>query len=386
MNVNMRTDLSSIPVIDAHCHPFPAEQIEITPQQLRDAVSVALRGPTPPENETMLLSRMVVKQLARLLGCEPTWDAAIAARNSTAREGIAKYHRLLFDDARIAMLLADPGYPAEPFISAERFQTVIPCPVIEGYRIERFIPRETFRNSGFTSFVDFVDAFKIKLDEEAARPGVRFFKSVIAYITGLAIRRIPEAEALAAWAERPGAGDPGDKVLRDYLFWVTAMKAKEHNLAFQLHTGHTSNYNPWPNVNPILLSPILNEPEMQDVRLVLVHGGYPYCTEAGYLTSVFPNLSLDLSLMIPWSSIGIAKRIEETLESAPTSKVMYGSDGIHVPELFWISAINTRRALGRVLDGLIDDGVIDGAEAMEIGRDILYRNAERIYGVSIGLA
>jgi predicted TIM-barrel fold metal-dependent hydrolase len=212
---------------------------------------------------------------------------------------------------------------------------------------------------------------------------LRFYKTVIAYMSGLAIRKVGEDEALAAWTARPAFRDPADKVLRDYLFWETALKAREHNLAFQVHTGHTSHINVWPNTNPILMTPLLNEPEMQDARFVLVHGGYPYCTEAGYLTSVYPKISLDLSLMIPWSSIGIARRIEETLESAPTSKIMYGSDGIEVPELYWISALNARKALGRVLDRLIEDGVLDDEEALDVGKDILYRNAERVYGISI---
>jgi predicted TIM-barrel fold metal-dependent hydrolase len=114
-----------------------------------------------------------------------------------------------------------------------------------------------------------------------------------------------------------------------------------------------------------------------------VHGGYPYCTEAGYITSIYPQVFLDLSLMIPWSSIGVARRIRETLETAPTTKVMYASDGIMVPELFWISAHNGRRALGSVLDGFIEDDLIDEPDAWEIARDVLYRTASRVYGVTI---
>jgi predicted TIM-barrel fold metal-dependent hydrolase len=125
----------------------------------------------------------------------------------------------------------------------------------------------------------------------------------------------------------------------------------------------------------------LNQPQMDQVRFVLVHGGYPFNTEAGYIVSIYPHVFLDLSLMIPWSSIGVARRIEETLEFAPTSKVMYGSDGIMVPELFWMSAHMARKALGKVLGGLIDDEIVDTDEAEDIARDIFYRNAERVYSM-----
>lgn len=379
-------NLDAIPVIDTHCHPFPPSQRTITAQLLRDAVSVSLRGETSPLNETMLLSRMMVKGLARFLGCEPTWDSVIAARNARSEQDPAAYNRDLFTDAKVAMVLIDPGFPAE-YIAPADLQAVLPCPVFEGYRIERFTgwysADSAFGESRYASFTEMLDDFRATLDREAAKPGLRYYKSVIAYRTGLAIKKVSPEEAEAAWNEHPNAREPGDKILRDFLFWETALKAREHGIPFQVHTGHTSDSNVWPDVNPILMTPLFNQPEIQDVRFVLVHGGYPFCTEAGYITSVFANIYLDLSLMIPWSSIGIARRIEETLESAPTAKIMYGSDGIMVPELFWMSAHNTRHALARVLERLITDQILDQDQATEVAKDILYRTAERVYGVSI---
>jgi hypothetical protein len=378
-------NFDALPVIDTHCHPFPPEQGAIDSQALLDAIGVALERPASPINESMMLTRMVVKGLAKLLGCAPTLDAVLEARNAIAGPDPAAYNALLFNDAKIVAALADPGFPSR-LIPTEEFAAVLPCPVYEGYRIERFTgwyDDSVFQAGKHASFADFVDEFREILDREAARENVIFYKSVIAYRTGLAINRVSEADAKAAWEAHPVQYDPADKVIRDFLFWETALKAKEHGMPFQVHTGHTSDSNPWPNVNPILLTPLLNEPEMAEVPFVLVHGGYPFCTEAGYITSVFEHVSLDLSLMIPWSSIGIAQRIHETFEFAPTKKVMYGSDGIMGPELFWISALNTRKALSRVLSDLVAEDVLDNDEAMEIAKDIFYRNAERIYGLSI---
>lgn len=378
-------NLEAIPVIDAHGHPFDPTQGEVSSQWMRDAFSEGLSRPSSPANESSFLSRMLVKSLSRLIDCEPTWSGVLEARNALARADHVAYNHRLFTDAGIVAALIDPGFPSN-LIDPADFATVVPCPVFEGYRIERFTgwgEDSVFAEGRHATFADFIDDFRATLDAEAARPGMTFFKTVIAYLTGLSIPSVSDADAMAAWKTHPASGEPADKVLRDFLFRETALKAKEHGVPFQVHTGHTSESNPWPNVNPILLTPLLNDPEMLEVSFVLVHGGYPFCTEAGYLTSVYPNVSLDLSLMIPWSSIGIARRIEETLELAPTDKVMYGSDGIMVPELFWISALNTRKALGRVLDRLVDDDVLDTPEALEVARDIFYRNAERIYGLSI---
>ena len=376
-------DLSHIPVIDAHCHPYPPDQMEITAQHLRDALSVSLHRESAAENESMLLVRMTLRALAGLLDCPRTWEAVIATRNERMRANKSAYLDLLWRDANIGAMLIDPGFPANPAITREVFAAHVPAQVFEGYRIERFFGADAFRTPAYQSLHDLVAAFRAKLDEEAGRPGVRFLKSVIAYRTGLAVEKVDERRAAAAWEAHRSYGDASDKVLRDYLFWIAAEKAAEHNLPFQLHTGHTSIVNRWPNVNPILLTPLFNEPEMQQTRFVLVHSGYPYCTEAGYMTSAYPNLMLDLSLMIPWSSIGIAGRIEQILESAPTSKIMYGSDGIQAPELYWMSAKLGRRALGQVLDKLIATAAIDAEEAREIAEAILFRNAERCYGIRL---
>ncbi|HEU0164538.1 MAG TPA: amidohydrolase family protein, partial [Thermomicrobiales bacterium] len=235
----------------------------------------------------------------------------------------------------------------------------------------------------YATFGDLIDAFRARLDEEAKKPGLVFYKSVIAYLTGLAVGTPTEGEAINAWKARPGFRDPQEKILRDFLFRETALKAIEHDKPFQIHTGHTGVGQPWRNANPIELTSFFNSPGMDDVRFVLVHGGYPFNTEAGHMTVAYPNVFLDFSLMIPWSSIGIARRIEMTLEQAPTSKLMYGSDGIVAPEMYWISAKNGKRALGQVLDGLLAQDVIDEADGIEIAHDILHRTAKRVYGVDI---
>jgi hypothetical protein len=378
-------NLDSIPVIDTHAHPFPPRQTDITWGYLRDAANEASRAATTVDNDSSLLMRMLVKRLAKLLDCPADRDSVLAARNALAEDPGA-YHQLLFADANIAAVLVDPGFPS-PAIEPRDFAAVIPCPIYRGYRIEGFakgpVQEVPFDYGLYASFADLVEEFRAKLDAEAAKPGFTFYKSIIAYRTGLRLTIPSEAAALAAWTSRPEYRTPGEKVLRDFLFHETALKALEHDVAFQVHTGHTSHDQPWPNANPIEMTLFLNEPRMDEVRFVLVHGGYPFNTEAGYITSAYPNVFLDLSLMIPWSSIGVARRIEETLEFAPTTKVMYGSDAIMVPELFWIGAHNGRKALGKVLDGLIADEVLDADEAIDVAEDVLHRTATRVYGVPL---
>lgn len=131
-------DLSSFPVIDAHCHPFPPEQSEITAQMLLDALTVSQHRHASPENESKLLTRMLVRQLSRLLDCKPTLESVDAERNQRASKDATAYNATLIDDANIRLMMIDPGFPSGASITLERFEAVVPCPVVEGYRIERF--------------------------------------------------------------------------------------------------------------------------------------------------------------------------------------------------------------------------------------------------------
>lgn len=377
-------DLSAIPALDDHGHPFAADSVELTADLLRDSISVSLRGVTSTANESMLLSRITVRELARLFDCELTLDAVVAARNRMAAGDYRSYIGTLFADQNISGLLFDPGFPAEPVLRGDEFADLIPVPVWEGYRIERFFPYSgSFHGaageSPSRSFDDTLEAFEVQLDEEAARPGFAFFKTIMAYRTGLSIRPTARAEAASAWDAHRAYGDPQEKVIRDFLVHVTCAKARQYDVPLQMHTGHTSHVNPWPNVNPALLTPFLNQDEIGDTKIVLIHCGYPYSTEAGYLTSVYPLVWTDLSLMIPWASYGIAHRIEQVLESAPTEKVLYGSDGINVPEIAWIGALVGRRGLGQALAAISAAGYLTAGEIDEVAADILHRNAQRLY-------
>ncbi len=57
------------------------------------------------------------------------------------------------------------------------------------------------------------------------------------------------------------------------------------------------------------------------------------------------------------------------------------TDGIGLPELFWLAARWGRRGLGTVLDELIALGALDDGEALAVGRRVLGGNAARIYGL-----
>jgi predicted TIM-barrel fold metal-dependent hydrolase len=170
------------------------------------------------------------------------------------------------------------------------------------------------------------------------------------------------------------------KAVMDHFVFLTAEKSVELDVPLQIHVGMGDA----PIIdlriaNPILLHDFITDDSLKKAKLVLTHGGYPWIEEAGFLVNSYPNVFLDLSETIPFISIGIADKLMKLFEMTPTNKIMYGSDGYNIPELFWISALETKRSLSRVLNELVESNTIDVDWALEIAEQILSMNTKRIY-------
>ena len=101
--------------------------------------------------------------------------------------------------------------------------------------------------------------------------------------------------------------------------------------------------------------------------------------EAGYLAGIYANVYTDLSLAIPRAVSETDMLLIQLLGLAPTSKLLFASDGSSVPELFWLGAKVARAGLERVLGLQVDNGVLSVSEAYTAAEQILFRNSERIY-------
>ena len=101
--------------------------------------------------------------------------------------------------------------------------------------------------------------------------------------------------------------------------------------------------------------------------------------EASYLASVFENVYFDLSLVpliVPTKMEGLYK---EALLEAPTSKILFGTDGHSIPESHWFGALNSKRGLSGALSTCVEDGFFDESKAYEIADQILIKNTAALY-------
>ena len=99
-----------------------------------------------------------------------------------------------------------------------------------------------------------------------------------------------------------------------------------------------------------------------------------------------PALNLrpfDISHGIPF--LGYNEMLNFTraaFDVAPSSKLLYSSDGVGMPEIHWLSARDGRSILGEVLGERVASRELDTAEAETIGMAVLRDNALRVYGIA----
>ena len=135
--------------------------------------------------------------------------------------------------------------------------------------------------------------------------------------------------------------------------------------------------------DPTLLTGLIREFAVLGVTVTLLHC-YPFIREASWLAGLFPNVYMDLCMVLQWVVHRGPDLILEALDVAPVSKLLFATDGFRVPELFYLGATWWRDDLAHVLAGFIDRGFVDEARAVEWGRFVLRDNALRIYPFTEG--
>lgn len=369
-------DLSHIRILDHHAHNL------LTPEAMAGfTLTAAFTEGYAQEivshhvRETLFFKRSL-RQLAEVLGCEPTLEGLLDARRRLGYEPTAQ---ALFDAGGFAALLLDDGFMPErtmPTAWHNRF-----APTYRFIRIECLAAQLIGQH---TKWPAFCDAFRAAL--EMREPDVVGFKSIIAYRTGLDIRPIDTQGAERAFAELRARAEQGapvriaHKALNDWLVWTALEIAARDGLPVQFHTGFGDPDLDLRTSNPLHLRPIFEDATLRRAPIVLLHAGYPFTREGGYLAAVYPNAYLDLGLALPYlSRSGMRFAARAALELAPIGKIMFSTDAHLIPETFYLGARCGREVIAEVLSEAVADGDLSPAEADAAAWDILHRNAARLY-------
>ncbi len=389
-------DLAGLPIVDVHGHPF-VNQGQLTSAQFIDAmafpgggvefmaeggvpISDGLRGEIQAIRSNTTYWRYAMHQLAGFFGCAPEVEAIAACRNQAVAQGYQAHVQRLFAAAGLSMLVTDFGYPQPP-VDRELFCADMPVEVVSIYRIEPLIAELMKQDITWPEF-------RRRYDETIAAAlgpgGYRGLKSVIAYRTGLDISPLSRTadQGWQAWdALRAGTGGNATKKLRDHLLCRALELCIEFDVPMQIHTGMGDYDVNFVQCRPALLMDLLRFPVFRSCRVLLVHTGYPYQAEAGYMANMLPRVYCDVSEGIPFAGHAARRIYLEVIEMAPLHKVVYGADGYTLPEIYYVGARLGRQALADALRDLVDGGFLNQGEALNAAAGILAGNARPLYGI-----
>jgi predicted TIM-barrel fold metal-dependent hydrolase len=375
-------DLTQVPVVDNHCHGIRYDQTFEDLTSWRRAFTESTDPGMPRDHvATTAFYRRLIRTLSTFLNCEPEEETVFAARTGIeTRELTADLLRA----ANVDTLLLDTGFPPP-----EEVLPVTELGELGNCRAEPMLRLETTMESLLAqhdSLADTEEALAAAL-EDVRGQGYVALKSIAAYRTGLDVREWPREEAEESLREYRRAAAEGPvrlvhKPLLDTLLHVAFAQAARQEVPVQFHVGYGDADTDLLLGNPLHLRAVLQRPDYRGMSVVLLHECYPYTRQGGYLAAVYENVYLDLSYGIPMLGYGeMLSFTRQALGVAPTSKLMYSSDGIGVPELHWMGAVDGRRVIGEAFGELVAHGELNLPEAEVAGEAVLNGNATRLYGL-----
>lgn len=376
--------LDDIPLIDNHCHPTHREQ-NLGLEAYRSYYSESSDPGQMANHVQHGLGYMAsVRLMAEVLGLPSDSSEAevLAARAELGMEGLTK---VMLERSNTRGVIMDHGFPVDAALSYDEMEDLLSDTETQMRRVWRLelIFERLFVESNTLDEV--VDGLTAELTDLRSKK-VRGLKSVSAYRSGLGILPTSHAEACDAFdADKKALEASGGKyridtkALEDYLTRIALKMAAEQEIPVQFHTAFGDTEASMITANPIQLRPVFEDSAFARAPIVMLHC-YPFIREASYLAHVYNNAYFDLSYTVPVVGHYADRVYEDALSAAPSTKVLYGSDVPGLPDFYWLAGVTHRRALGRVLDGWVADG-LSTAQAEEVARNVSYRNAGRLYGV-----
>ena len=377
-------DLSDIPVIDNHCHAVEAVQ-SADPVLWRERFT---ESPDPAVGAQHVkhtaFYRRLMRRAGAFYGIAPDREGELLRHRE--KLGTAGLVGTLFRDARIGGVVIDTGYPApdkamSPSVLVEASGTEY----VALLRLEVEFQKLIVLHDDFDDLISDVG----DLVSDLRTKGFVGFKSIAAYRTGLAIERWDANAARVAFGEArdevasSGSVRLGYKPLLDTLLHIAFEAAAAQLLPVQFHVGYGDPDVDIRRSSPLELRALFEDPAYRSMPIVMLHGCWPYFREGAYLAAVYSNAYLDVSYSIPFlSRPEMTSTTRAALGAAPFSKVMYSSDGVGIPEMHWMGAIEGREVIGTVLGEMVDADELDDSEAREAGRLILNATAARLYGLT----
>ena len=394
VNASFLEELEAIPLLDNHCHPF---EVRSTPRNLESYLNNFTEAHGSATQIKASKSIFVIRMMRRMAEVVSSiaddsklidgdgrvnHEALVAAREEIGDLYLAKR---LFEMANIRSLVVDTGFP--PFDRAVALETMADATATTYRTLLRV---ETHIESLVTkadSYDELVDLFEADLSDLRAM-GHSGLKSIAGYRGGLRIgQRQSLSDVVAGFEELKAADRAGERVrltnrpLLESLVYRAIEHASEQNLPIQFHVGYGDHDVDLDEANPNNLRNLLEDPKLSGANFVLLHNCWPFFREGSFLAAIYPNCYIDLSFGIPFLSIDEMEQVAKAIVgTTPSNHIVYSSDGVRLPEIFFLSAIDGRAIMGDMLSRMIDRGEIGEVDGLAIATEIFFENAWKLYG------
>ena len=231
----------------------------------------------------------------------------------------------------------------------------------------------------FDGYLQFVDASVRRRVSE----GAIGLKIVSAYVRAIDFAPAGYEEASRIYAALASGRDVERVPMENYVARRLAHYAAEQRLPMQIHVGmgHPEPGMRIANSAPFLLESLIDTPSLNRLRIVLLHGGYPFGSELASLAQTYGNVFIDFSWMPYLHHFYLRQKLSEWLEILPANKLLYGSD-TSAPEFHVAAASYTRGSLNHVLHDGYARGVWDANQVEWLARRIIFENTADVYGIA----
>jgi predicted TIM-barrel fold metal-dependent hydrolase len=388
--------IANIKAIDNHAHPVRPTPPGEKPDDEYDAL--------PVENLEAQSDPLRQRASNPIVGAanKEIWGSDSAG---TVRAHANDYATYMLDKMGIDIMLSNrvamgPGLPPARFLWVP-FADALMYPLDNSAQIHNpdqkaFYPLEEkllaryYAESGVKGKPATLDQYLNKVVrptlERQKQAGALAEKFEMAYLRTLAIEDPSRAAAEKGYASN-GKNAADYKALQDYIFRFIATESGRLGMAIHIHVAHGGGgyFNvSW--ANPLLLEPLLNDPTLRKTKFVFIHGGGPYTREMTPMLTK-PNLYVDFSEQTAFNAPHDVAEVLRSWLSYNPEKVMFATDAYpSSPQIGWevsgLLAANTgREALTRALTGMMRDGEIDRARAVELAHMVMRDNARKLYGL-----
>ncbi|KAH6887641.1 hypothetical protein B0T10DRAFT_74030 [Thelonectria olida] len=390
------------PIIDNHAHPLLRPAAAASLPLL--SITTEADGSALDATTTSLAHLRAVKQLSEALGCEPTWASVSTVieekrkhpdeHEDWIRTCLSGIHSVLVDD-KIGIEADNETYNYfDKFTPAESKRIVR----IEWVAAELIDAACIAHSNETDAFFSFVQDLKRVFSQAILDPVVVGFKSAICYRTGLDIPEHPdESKIFSAFqgihSQRRQLNastftrldhDGLSEYVVHYVANLISESGSPHPKPIQFHTGLGDNDITLTKASPAHLQPFIKK--YPTVPIVLLHSGYPFVRDTGYLATVYANVYADIGEVFPMvSRDGEEKIIRQILELCPSSKVIWSTDGHWFPETYLLAVIQMREAFETVLCEYVRKGDLTWQQAKEVVENILFHNSNKLYNLAFSM-